>query len=126
MRMRIGKRGSILIIVMIFVLVTAITSIGLYNAVYNVNKIEGISEVHKVQSYYAAMAGLRYAAVLLKDPELILGAGNVPVGKNSSGTIFTTNSTLANQLGLTAARDVAISITLRSDGQYDVTATANW
>src|SRR3989338_4375536 len=68
-----SRRGAILIIIMIFMVIVAITSLGLYNYIYNLFKAQGMVEVERIRGYYAAFGGLHYARVLLRDPVGNLG-----------------------------------------------------
>ena len=58
--MTINKKGGILILVMVFLLVSMISSVGIYSAVYNLSKMQSIGAVRRVKGYYAALGALRY------------------------------------------------------------------
>ncbi|MCX5667781.1 MAG: DUF1566 domain-containing protein [Candidatus Omnitrophica bacterium] len=110
-----NRKGFILIVVVIFLLVAAIASVGLYNAVYLAGKMQGIDEVRRIRRYYAASAGLSYASVIL--------AGSIPTSPISVKTAY---PTLYNNLGLAGSEDVAITITAHTGGGYDVTSTCTF
>lgn len=118
--MAINKKGSALIIVMVFMLVSVIASIGLYNSVYLTFKIQSINEVERIRGYYADLAGLRYATLLLMDTTGY--AVGVPVSRN----VRITDNALYQNLGLRPPHDLIITITRRADGMYDVSATYNF
>ncbi len=95
-----NRRGFAIVMAMIFLIVAAIASLGLYNSVYFVNKAQGIDEVRRIRGHYAASAGLSYASVILKDPV------TCPLTKH----VKTNYLQLSNDLGLTDSEDVVITI----------------
>lgn len=116
--MRINKRGVILIIVMLFMIMAAISSRAMYSSSYLLGKLQGSDEVRRIRGYYAALGGLRYATVLLKNPG------------NYNYDVKTSNAILYSDLGLTGPENVVITITLitsgPSAGQYDVTSAFSY
>ena len=111
--MIMNRRGFVLIIAMVFLIVIAIESLGAYNSVYFVSKMQGIDEVKRIRSYYAASAGLSYASVILNNPV------TCPLTKH----VKTDYPQLWTDLGLTGSEDVVIEITDHASGGYDVTST---
>ncbi len=121
-----NKRGFVLIMVIVFLIVAAIASLGVYNAVYFVGKMQGIDEVRRVRGYYAASAGLNYANVILRYPAN--NPANWPLTKHVKTDYY---PELWNDLGLTSSEDVVIKINSREVVDsgvskvvgYDVTST---
>ena len=123
--MIMNRKGFVLAIVMVLLIVIAITSLGLYNAVYFVGKTQGIDEVRRIRGYYAASAGLSYASVLLMREN--------PVFSNF-GNLFSIKTQLPADFGFTGSEDVKIKITthlvtdnsvpkIKKIGGYHVTST---
>jgi len=111
--MIMNRRGFVLIVVLVFLVVVAIASVDLYNAAYLAGKMQGIDEVGRIRGYYAASAGISYASA-------ILAGSSLPTAPISVKTAY---PALYNDLGLAGSEDVAIIITAREDGEYDVTST---
>lgn len=103
------KKGVALLLVIIFLLVCTITSIGLYGGVYNLYRMHGINEVKSVKGYYAALGSLRFLCNV-----------NPPVGMTISKN---SNVTLWAGLGLRDSENIIITVTPLVEGQYTVTAT---
>ena len=130
-----NKKGAILIMVMIFFIIAAIASMGLYTAVYNLGKAQGVGEVEHVKGYFAALGGLRYAKILLKDPDAIDALLTNNYSDSDGNGITLPNpislkqsySSVATDLNLTGNRDVSINIVKYSsgiyNGQYKIIAT---
>lgn len=123
-----NKKGSALIIVMVFMLVSVIASIGLYNSVFITSKIQSINEMERIRGYYADLAGLRYATLLLRNPANIAGYDVSSVTGATTGplSVRTQYNALYVDLGLRPPHDLIITITRRADGLYDVSATYNF
>lgn len=111
--MIMDKKGFVFVLVMVFLIVVTIASVGVYNSVYFVNKTQGIDEIGRIRGYYVASAGLSYASVILKDPVAC------PITKH----IKMDYPQLWNNLGLTGSEDVEIKITDHAGGGYDVIST---
>ena len=99
---------------MVFLIVAAITSIGMYNSAYFAGKMQGIDEVRRIRGYYADSAGFSYASVILK------GSVTCPLTKHVRTDYY---PQLWNDLGLTGSEDVIINITNPHGGGYDVKST---
>jgi hypothetical protein len=110
--MIMNRKGSVLAIVGVLLIVMAIASLGLYNAVYLASKTQGIDEVRRMRRYYVASAGLSYAS-------MILAGFSIP---SSPISVKNTYPALWSNLGLTGSEDVVIEYTIRADGRYDVTS----
>ena len=125
--MHAKKKGYVLITVIIFGVITLITILALFTAVSNTCKIVGVGETDRVKGYYAALGGLRYAAILLKDPvgrlkfKTLETDGEI-VGPFSLGKTY---SDVAADLDIADPYDVTIKITedANVDGGYKVEAT---
>lgn len=63
-----SKKGYVLTIAIVFTIVLITASIGLYSSVrYSIIGTKR-NETEYIKGYYATLAGLRYAALVLKDP----------------------------------------------------------
>ena len=116
--MTMNKKGFILIVVAIFLVVAAITALGLYNSVYFVSKTQGIDEVKRIRGYYAASSGLSYANVILMNP----------VTGTLTKNLKTDNPQLWQDLGLNDPEDVVIVIIESKNGNnvtigFSITST---
>ena len=110
--MIMNRKGYILIVATVLLMVAAIASVAFYNAVYLAGKMQGI-EVTRIRGYYAASAGLSYASV-------ILAGKTIP---SSPISVKATYPQLWTDLGLTGSEDVIITYTTHAGGGYDVTST---
>ncbi len=63
-----SKKGFVLALIMIFVIIAMISSIGLYLSTEFLAREIRAKEVRHIQGYYADIAGLRYASILLRNP----------------------------------------------------------
>ena len=70
-----SNKGQILAIVIFFIIVSVITSVALYYWAFSISKEVAIQSPEHMRNYYAAVAGQRFAAILLKDPETNLNDG---------------------------------------------------
>lgn len=113
---RTRRKGFVLIMVMVFLILAALMSVGVYSAVYFVSKAQGIDEIRRMRGYYAAYTGLHYANVLVR------GTMSYPATKS----LHDDYPDIWNDLGLKGSEDVIITITERPKGGYDVTSTATF
>jgi len=116
-----GNKGYILPLATIFAVICMIMSIGLYYSVFSAFKGSGIKEVEYIKGYYACVAGLRYASVLLKDPNGIAFNGDnyTITGTEHGGDFFNDIQTAPAKLTVTITK-----ITGGADaGKYDVSAS---
>gem|GEM_PF-2561390 len=67
-----NKKGYALMLAILLVIILAISGLGLYYSIEHLAKEIRIKEVNRIKGYYCAVAGLRYAAILLRD-----SAGNL-------------------------------------------------
>ncbi|MFC1576646.1 hypothetical protein ACFL3J_03135 [Candidatus Omnitrophota bacterium] len=114
-----SKKGFALGLAIIFSIVLIILSLGMFTAVrYSVRGVAKL-EKGKIEGHYLGIAGLRYAAILLRDPSSLSFPYTV-TGDELGGTNFFTN------IGADPAdMDIIIGeITTGPDaGKYDVSAT---
>lgn len=128
------KKGYALIAVMVFVIISTIASFALYVSVENLTKEIRIQEVGYIRGYYAAIAGLRYAAILLRDPE-----GNLEFTNSGAIETFSTDNLVIGDTQYqpfinfcsdinTDQAHLIITITERnpSGGPYDSSATCRY
>jgi hypothetical protein len=111
--MIMSRKGSVLVIVTVFLIATAAASLAVYNAVYLLGKMQGIEEVRRIKRYYAASSGLGYARMILEGP-------NTPT---SFPARMSVNPALHSDLGLSGTEDVEIDISAPAGTVYPVTAT---
>ena len=117
------KEGQVLIIVIVFSVISTIALLALFMNISPNYKIV-VEETEYMKGYYAAIAGLRYASIMLENPAIVhqldtTGTYTVPKISTSYATLFT-------DLVLKAPHDVAITITDGGGGNYTVTATYNF
>ncbi|MDD5135855.1 MAG: hypothetical protein PHN63_00745 [Candidatus Omnitrophica bacterium] len=106
------RRGAVLIIVIIFIITAAISTLALYNYVYSTFRTQGVDEVTRIRGFYLTNAGIQYASILLRGhPTYII---NYDVQND--------NATLAHDLGLSNSENLLIKITPQADGSYLVEA----
>lgn len=127
------KKGFMLVLLMVFMIAMAITSIGIYQFVYLTSKLTSISETENMIGYYADMAAVRYIMMLVQNPTVDTTIGNVvnnaggdPVAQSMSGDypfLYT---------GLGLKRDVTITVrnnnvlTNAENKGYTITATYDY
>lgn len=68
-----SKKAYALVFAMILIIVLGLASIGLYSTTEYITVETKLKEQQYVRGYYAAIAGLRYARVLLQDPVALFG-----------------------------------------------------
>lgn len=68
-----SKKGFVLAMAIMFTIIAMMLSIGLYTSVEHVVKETKLHEREYVKGHYAAIAGLRYAAILLRNPVSLFG-----------------------------------------------------
>ena len=129
--MRKNRKGAVLIMVMIFLLISAIASVVLYNSVYNLARMVGIGESERIKGYYADLGALRYTMGIIDNPgsyfiginPIVLPASGVTIGPYNVRTTQTAFGSLAVDLGLSASETLFIDITNNGNGTYTVSAT---
>jgi len=117
-----SRRGYILALAIIFMVVMAIVSIGMYaQAVYSTKEVR-VDEVGQTRGYYAGVAALRYASILLRDPVALFGDEPDP-GDSVTRSLWNDYNTVARDIGLDSRHDVLLTVTKRADGEFDVSAS---
>ena len=104
------KKGFALATAIYFVIIAAITSVGIYMYSSYMARETTIDKTNSTRGYYCALAGLRYAYILLKNPVTNFSFDAAMNGE--SKTINITNSNpLYNDLGLGASDSLSITVT---------------
>jgi len=73
MRNTNSNKGSVLVLSFMFIIILLLTGLCLYMSISHVSRELLFDETNYVNGYYAAIAALRYADVLLADPAVNLG-----------------------------------------------------
>ena len=115
-----SKKGFALAMAIMFLIILMISSIGLYLSTEFLAKETRGQEIEYIRGYYAAMAGLRYAYILLRDP------GNI--------SYLTDNTTVDNAAYPAFFTDIGVdrlTITITRSynapgGPYSVSATYSY
>ena len=119
--MRISqKKGVALALVIMFIIVITIASLGLLASVEHVLKEVKVQEAETIRGYYAAVAGLRYARILLRDPGALTFTGGeciIPRVTDEDDDFFKDIGVDVN------SGDLTITIEKLSDWKYTVKAT---
>lgn len=112
---------------MIFSIVAMATTIALFTAITATYKVAGIIPTEHIKGYYAAIAGLRYANILLQDHYEALA----PIG--NSGTFLVdkfgnldypdSHPALYADLMMQPPHQMYITITHNADDTYTATAS---
>jgi hypothetical protein len=122
-----SKKGYIMAMAIYYVIIAALTSVGVYSYAYYISKEIKVDDVSHIKGYYSGMGGLRYASILLRDPTSATGFGfsanPPPAGQSRTITIASTTAVIGADLGLTGRNTLTITAAMRADGQYDVSAT---
>lgn len=117
-----SKKGYALALAMIFVILLSISGLTLFTYTEYLVKEVRIQETGSIKGHYAAIAGLRYAAILLRDPDGIeYESGTDGAIDNSHYGDFFTNIDVDPE-------DLVITIEQIPDGEphegdYEVSAT---
>ncbi len=117
-----SKKGYALAMSIIFVIVITIIGFGLYASIEHFVKEIKLQETEYIKGHYAALAGLRYATILLGDPETLFGYEPV-AGNSVTKSLWDDYNTVAVDMGLSDRLDVILVITKNTDDEFDVTAT---
>ncbi len=125
--MALNRKGVVLVMMIVFILVIMITSFALYQTVGNFCDIQSKNAI-KIKGDYIISAGIDYAQMLLKDPVANLGFTLQPNNEIAIRHINQSNNKpLADNLGIvTASQDLAVTIQERSDGSYNVTSVYSY
>ncbi len=129
-----ANKGSVLILTIIFLLIITVMNIGLYFSAESNAKLVKVKEVKHMKSYYAAVAGLRYAKILLETPAIFgfteLGESGDPSAPESyvvTGNEF--GGDFFQDIGVATA-DLTITITEinsgPNQGEYEVKAVGDY
>lgn len=115
------RKGAILIIAMFFIIVMAIVSVSLYYYVNDVF-ISGVKRSESIKGYYANIAALRYALLLVGDSAILGTEGffdesnkRTVVGNEIAGLNFYTDT------GLPSGRLTVIIE--KKETEYDLNST---
>ena len=121
-----NKNGFIFIMVMVFIILAMVGTYSLYVLISSNYSVIGTKTATNTEGYYAAMAGLRYGAIMLRDPNVTI---QIPTNGDShtwniSSTVY---PDLYNDLGL-GSHTLSITITnntpvLNGPTTYTVTAS---
>lgn len=120
-----SKKGYALIMAIIFIIILAISSIALYNSVTHVGRDLKIKEKRYVRGYYATIAGLRYASILLRNPAALTFNGHnvCTVSQDQSYNAFFTNINVEpGDPANLAVGEMGLQIEDLLTGEYKVTA----
>ena len=116
-----SKKGYALAMSIILIIVLTIIGFGLYASIEHFVKEIKLQETEYIKGHYAALAGLRYATILLGDPVVLFGYE--PVTDNFVEiSLWDDYRDVAIDMGLSDRLDVTLLITKRSDGEFDVKA----
>lgn len=119
--MKLGsKKGFALAMALYFVVITGITSIGIYTYAFYVARESAVEGPGSIRGYYMAIAGLRYAAILLKDPTANFNFNNGPV--TLSGQAYTD---FEDNLGLSGNETLTVTVERLPANTYQITADFN-
>lgn len=124
-----NKKGYALIMAIIFIIILAISSIALYNSVTHVGRDLKIKEKRYVKGYYAAIAGLRYASILLRNPAALTFNGNnvCTVSQDQSYNAFFTNINVEpGDPANLAVGEMGLKIEKLSETEYKVTSNYSY
>ena len=117
----ISKKGSALLItifILMAMLMASLTGLQAYSKHFT--REIARQEIGHVRGYYVAMAGLRYASILLQNPAALNFVGNV---YNVTGTEFPDGTDLFHDLGVTAT-NFQVTITDLNNGSFRVEAVS--
>lgn len=120
-----SKKGYVLVFAAIFAITLMVAAWGLWTYVTHLGQEVKVEEYRSTQGYYAAIAGLRYAYLLLHDPAAL---GLDPADTPGEQCIIPRTGNAAD-IAFFAAIDVdlsnlTITITEEPTGDYSVEATA--
>ncbi len=133
--MRIShKKGFVLALAIYFMILAAITSVGMYAYAGYIMREVGIGKKASVRGYYCAVAGARYAYILLKDPVAKLGPTSPYVTSNGittlehNGEIVTLTIGQSSGLGqdLLLYGDDALTVTVEENSYNPSTGLWQW
>jgi len=119
-----SKKGYVLPIAIFFVVLAALTSIGIYANGYFVTREIRVDEVSYVRGYFLSVAALRYAYIRLQDPSSLTFTNHVATLNDAGYTTFKTN------IGLSGNENLVVTIerwhegvTEWNAGEHKVSAT---
>lgn len=124
------KKGYVLLLAVMLSFVLMASSVGLYAMVRYFVLETRIKEVEYIKGYYAAIAGLRYAWILLKDPEDYCGFNTLDhdgetrtvIGTELGGNFFTNIGTTSQKLTITITEwNSLVTDPTWTNGNYRVT-----
>jgi hypothetical protein len=122
----IHKKGYALALSIITMIILTIIGIGLYRSVESVVTEVKVLETESIKGHYAALSALRYASILLQNPEGLFTTygGGTPINPGDRITIslWSNYNAVAQDMGLSSRHDIDLVITKRVDGEFDVSA----
>lgn len=123
-----SKKGFALAYVMYFIIIAAITSVGVYSHACYLSKETAVRKPVSLRSYYAAIAAQRYVLILLKNPTAEPLSLQTAAFDGESVIRDITDS-LRQPLGLKTNEHITVTITEKGPGNqidtdsYEVRAT---
>ena len=112
-----NKKGVILVVVMIFLLIGMITGVGLYNEVYNIYRMQSINQAIYARGYYAALGALRF---------VLSSVTPRTAGMTTTTISSTSNNQLWTDLGLAGLEKITVDYADAGHGNGDVLVTATY
>jgi hypothetical protein len=107
-----NKKGYALMMALAFILLAAITSVGIYAYSGHIMRDIGIKKKSSTKSYYHSVSGARYAQILLKDPVANFGFSTEAFdGESKSVTITNAAGTVGADIGLAAGDTLTVTAT---------------
>ncbi|MDO8536259.1 MAG: hypothetical protein Q7S30_04545 [Candidatus Omnitrophota bacterium] len=100
--------------VILFIILATVTSVVMYTHGYHITREVAIQEPNSIRGYYAAIAGMRYANLLLKDPKANFGfdmAGPEDFDGETATLTIDRSSALGSDIGLRDGDVVRIVVT---------------
>jgi len=96
-----STKGYALVMAIIFMIILGVSSVVLYNSIAHVGKGLKVKERQYVRGYYATIAGLRYASILLRDTSALTFTNFVyTVSGNELATIAEPGGAFFNDIGV--------------------------
>ena len=120
------KKGYALVLTMLAIILLTTIGFGLYNSLEHLIREVKVQETGHIRGHYAALSGLRYAMILLQEPETLFGLNPIPDDSVINISLWGDYNTVANDIGLSANHDVTLVITKISDGVFNVSSTYDY
>ncbi|UCD54597.1 MAG: hypothetical protein JSV93_03500 [Candidatus Omnitrophota bacterium] len=117
-----SKKGYALVLSIILVIMLTIIGFGLYTSIEHSVKEIKLREIEYIKGHYAALAGQRYALILLQDPVGLFGYDPEPED-SVEVSLWDDYNDFATDIGLSSRQDVTLVITKINESEFDVSAT---